>query len=126
VPRCALADSGARVETAPAWDAHTERLASERAMRPRPPATLSATLRDYQIEGHAWLARVAAWGAGACLADDMGLGKTVQAIALLLDRAKHGPALVLAPTSVTFNWVDELTRFAPSLRPVMYSEQLDR
>jgi hypothetical protein len=27
-----------------------------------------------------WLARLAGWGLGACLADDMGLGKTVQAL----------------------------------------------
>ena len=25
---------------------------------------LEATLRPYQVEGHAWLARLAAWGAG--------------------------------------------------------------
>ena len=56
----------------------------------------------------------------------MGLGKTVQAIAVLLDRARLGPALVLAPTSVAFNWVQELQRFAPSLRPVLYAEQADR
>jgi SNF2 family DNA or RNA helicase len=53
---------------------------------------------------------------GACLADDMGLGKTVQIIALLLHRAKLGPALVVAPTSVCDNWQREVERFAPSLR----------
>jgi SNF2 family DNA or RNA helicase len=52
----------------------------------------------------------------------MGLGKTVQALALLLDRAKLGPALVLAPTSVSFNWVDELRRFAPTLNPILYTD----
>jgi len=56
----------------------------------------------------------------------MGLGKTVQAIAVLVDRAKHGPALVLAPTSVCFNWVEELRRFAPGLRPVLYAAEPDR
>ena len=56
------------------------------------------------------------------LADDMGLGKTIQAIALLCDRAKLGPAIVLAPTSVALNWVDELRRFAPTLRPIVYGE----
>ncbi len=122
----ALALAGAKVAAAPSWEDLTARLASSRKLRPKPPATLVATLRDYQIEGHAWLSRIAAWGAGACLADDMGLGKTVQAIAVLLDRAKLGPALVLAPTSVTFNWVDELKRFAPSLRPVVYGEAGDR
>jgi superfamily II DNA or RNA helicase len=122
----ALSDAGAAVDAAPPWVQLTERLAAASRLRPRPPATLRTALRDYQIEGHAWLSRMAAWGAGACLADDMGLGKTVQAIALLLDRARLGPALVVAPTSVCFNWVDELARFAPALRPVVYAEATDR
>jgi superfamily II DNA or RNA helicase len=122
----ALADAGAQVDAAPDWQRLTERLASSIALAPRPPATLAATLRDYQLEGHAWLSRVAAWGAGACLADDMGLGKTIQAIAVLLDRARQGPALVLAPTSVAFNWAQELERFAPTLTPVLYGAEPDR
>ena len=79
------------------------------------PSTLRAELRPYQAEGFRWLARLAHWGGGACLADDMGLGKTVQALALLLHRAPDGPALVVAPTSVVANWVDETRRFAPTL-----------
>lgn len=79
------------------------------------PSTLQAELRDYQVDGFRWLTRLAHWGAGACLADDMGLGKTIQALALLLNRAEGGPALVVAPTSVTFNWIDEANRFAPTL-----------
>ncbi len=122
----ALADAGADVETAPDWQALTKQLTASLTLVPKIPAGLTATLRDYQIEGHAWLSRVAAWGAGACLADDMGLGKTVQAIAVLLDRARLGPALVLAPTSVAFNWVQELARFAPSLTPVLYADAPDR
>ncbi|HMG54474.1 MAG TPA: DEAD/DEAH box helicase [Kofleriaceae bacterium] len=122
----ALSDAGAAIDAAAPWVQLTARLAAAGKLRPRPPATLRTTLRDYQIEGHAWLARMAAWGAGACLADDMGLGKTVQAIALLLDRARLGPALVVAPTSVCFNWVDELARFAPTLRPIVYAEAADR
>lgn len=122
----ALAEAGAEVETAADWARLTAKLSSSLSLVPRPPAQLTATLRDYQIEGHAWLSRVAAWGAGACLADDMGLGKTVQAIAVLLDRARHGPQLVLAPTSVALNWVEELRRFAPTLTPVLYGEAPDR
>ena len=121
-----LEEAGAKIDQGPAWKLLTERLETAMRLRPRPPASLGTTLRDYQVEGHAWLSRVAAWGSGACLADDMGLGKTVQAIALLLDRAKLGPALVLAPTSVCFNWVDELAKFAPSLRPVVYGATGDR
>ncbi len=118
----ALAQSGAKVEAVPAWVELVENAAIARRLRPKPPASLEGKLRPYQQEGHAWLARLAAWGAGACLADDMGLGKTVQAICLLLDRAKKGPALVIAPTSVTHNWVDELRRFAPSLNPILYAD----
>jgi SNF2 family DNA or RNA helicase len=61
------------------------------------------------------MARLAHWGAGACLADDMGLGKTIQALALILSRAMHGPTLILAPTSVCMNWLEEAQRFAPTL-----------
>jgi SNF2 family DNA or RNA helicase len=79
------------------------------------PRGLNAELRDYQLDGFRWLARLGELGFGACLADDMGLGKTVQLIALLLHRARSGPALVVAPTSVGDNWLRELTRFGPSL-----------
>ena len=84
------------------------------------PSTLNAELRDYQVEGFRWLCRLAHWGAGACLADDMGLGKTLQAIAMLLRRGADGPALVIAPMSVCFNWEAELHRFAPTLNPRIF------
>ncbi|WP_052444545.1 DEAD/DEAH box helicase [Flammeovirga sp. OC4] len=81
------------------------------------PNTLQATLRDYQVEGYQWLSQLASWGGGACLADDMGLGKTLQGIALMVEKAKDGPSLVVAPSSVTFNWVNEIRKFAPTLKP---------
>jgi len=102
------------------WHAHLATLRSLRDFKPRLPHTLQAELRDYQHEGFTWLARLAEWGVGACLADDMGLGKTVQILALLLHRAQHGPQLVVAPTSVVANWQTEAQRFAPSLRLVDY------
>ncbi|MCK5664595.1 MAG: hypothetical protein KAI17_13980, partial [Thiotrichaceae bacterium] len=79
------------------------------------PSTLQGELRDYQLEGYQWMARLAHWGAGACLADDMGLGKTIQALGLILSRATQGPTLILAPTSVCMNWVEEAQHFAPTL-----------
>ncbi|HTL31572.1 MAG TPA: DEAD/DEAH box helicase [Kofleriaceae bacterium] len=119
----ALAESGVHVEVAAPWRELTQRVLAAASFKPKRPRGLTGILRDYQIDGHAWLARLASWGAGGCLADDMGLGKTIQAIALLLDRKQLGPALVLAPTSVAFNWARELERFAPSLNPVMYTEE---
>lgn len=86
--------------------------------KPRVPRSLRATLRDYQREGFAWMSRLADAGLGGVLADDMGLGKTVQTLALLLERKKRGPALVVCPTSVVANWCAEAQRFAPSLRVV--------
>ena len=86
----------------------------------RLPAEVEATIRPYQRAGVAWMARLAHWGAGAVLADEMGLGKTLQTLALLAHRASEGPALVVAPTSVVGNWIDEAARFAPELRMKLY------
>ncbi|MBP5641382.1 MAG: hypothetical protein J6X55_18035 [Victivallales bacterium] len=86
------------------------------------PLAPGIVLRDYQIEGVRWLLRLDHWGAGACLADDMGLGKTVQAIAFMLTKASEGPCLVVAPTSVCANWVDEIAKFAPSLKAVVFGQ----
>ncbi len=80
------------------------------------PKTFAGDLRGYQLEGYEWLCQRAQWGVGCCLADDMGLGKTIQTLGLLLHRADGGPALVVAPTSVVFNWLEEGLRFAPTLR----------
>jgi len=99
------------------WQAHMQRLKDSRDYQPKVPSTFQAELRDYQMDGFRWLARLARWGVGACLADDMGLGKTVQGLALLVDRAPNGPSLIVAPTSVCMNWENEAGRFAPTLNP---------
>ena len=114
-----LAD--AETEADDAWLAFRDRLGEAESFEPEPPSTLQAELRPYQIAGYRWLARLARWGAGACLADDMGLGKTVQTLAALLQRAPDGPALVVAPTSVVANWADEARRFAPTLNVKHYA-----
>ncbi|MBI2919711.1 MAG: hypothetical protein HYY18_01350 [Planctomycetes bacterium] len=117
-----LLEEAGLVQACASWRKLHERFQAASRLAPEPPAALAATLRDYQVDGYRWMARLAAWGAGACLADDMGLGKTVQALALLIDRAAEGPALVVAPTSVASNWLAEAARFAPTLRPLLYRE----
>jgi superfamily II DNA or RNA helicase len=97
------------------WRRQVERFATIGAVA-AVPSTFRGELRPYQSDGFQWLVRLARWGAGGCLADEMGLGKTIQTIALLLHQAPEGPALVIAPTSVVPGWVDELQRFAPTLR----------
>ena len=111
----------AEVDGDDAWRQLRTDLEASRSFEPDLPSTLQAELRPYQVDGYRWLARLSHWGAGACLADDMGLGKTVQTLAVLLQRAPDGPALVVAPTSVVANWVDESRRFAPTLNVKIYT-----
>ncbi|MEL6823063.1 MAG: DEAD/DEAH box helicase, partial [Calditrichota bacterium] len=117
-----LLENVGSVKLAPEWEKHMQRLKSADSRDFNVPSTLQTELRDYQVHGFKWLARLAYMKFGACLADDMGLGKTIQALAILLMRAKAGPALVIAPASVTFNWVNEVRRFAPTLRVKQFAQ----
>ena len=108
-----------------AWLERQQRLRAAESYTATLPSALKAELRPYQLEGFQWLARLAHWGVGACLADDMGLGKTLQTLALLLHRGQDGAALVVAPTSVTGNWEAETARFAPDLEVVRYTGSAD-
>jgi len=84
------------------------------------PKGLNAELRDYQEEGLIWLAYLHSISCGGILADDMGLGKTVQVIAFLgylkEKKSKNKTHLILAPTSLIYNWQSELNKFYPDLK----------
>ncbi len=115
----AIADMG-DVKADKHWKQQVKKLKEVKELQPELPSTLQAELRDYQQEGFEWLSRLAHWGVGACLADQMGLGKTLQALALILDRATQGATLIIAPTSVCFNWISEAQKFAPTLNPIQF------
>ena len=115
-----LVEDPRQLDMVPAFRSVLGQIETARSENAPLPEGLQATLRHYQDDGFKWLARLASWGLGACLADDMGLGKTVQALALLLRRASLGPALVIAPTSVVANWAAECAKFAPGLAPRIY------
>ncbi len=105
-----------------AWRKRAVQLEQASSLEPQVPHGLQAQLRPYQRDGFVWMSRLAGAGFGAILADDMGLGKTIQTLALLLQRSTLGPQLVVAPTSVCSNWVDEIARFAPALRCSNYGQ----
>lgn len=87
------------------------------------PALIQAQLRPYQQKGFEWMALLAEVGAGACLADDMGLGKTLQTICLLAHLHQlqpNQPFLIACPASLMYNWQQELQKFAPHFKLLMY------
>ncbi|WP_410610260.1 SNF2-related protein [Amycolatopsis sp. lyj-109] len=98
--------------------------------RVKPPATLDAELRPYQLEGFQWLAFLWKFQLGGILADDMGLGKTLQSLALICHAKRAdrnlAPFVIIAPTSVVSNWAAESARFAPKLSVVTVGDTMRR
>lgn len=90
------------------------------ALRAEPAASPLDGLYAYQQRGFEWLSALYQLKMGGILADEMGLGKTVQTLAAIQwakEREKERlPALVVTPTSLLYNWLEEIRRFAPGLR----------
>jgi len=108
----------------PELTALSRRLAGFEGIEPAdPPDGFRARLREYQRYGLGWLQFLREFGFGGILADDMGLGKTLQTLAHILTEKRAGrlqlPCLVVAPTSLLFNWRAECRRFAPELKVLM-------
>lgn len=83
-----------------------------------PPESLEHILRPYQVAGFHWLNYLSEVGWGGILADDMGLGKTIQALSFLQFYShtfKSLKALVVCPTTLMFNWENEIRKFTPDL-----------
>ena len=88
------------------------------------PAGFMGELRPYQKAGYNWLHFVQNYKFGGCLADDMGLGKTVQTLAMLQHRKENGAetaSLLVMPTSLVYNWMNEAMKFTPNLRILNYT-----
>lgn len=78
------------------------------------PDSLKSVMRNYQKAGYRWLKALDEQGFGGILADDMGLGKSLQIISLLLDR-RGGTSIIVCPTTLILNWMNEFAKFAPEL-----------
>ena len=90
------------------------------------PEALNKVLRGYQKTGFKWFKTLTACGFGGILGDEMGLGKTLEAIAFMASQIEEptdakGPILVVCPTSLVFNWINEIEKFAPFLKTLAVS-----
>ncbi|MBK5242219.1 MAG: DEAD/DEAH box helicase [Clostridium sp.] len=89
------------------------------------PESLDGVMRSYQKTGFKWLKTLASCGFGGILADEMGLGKTLEAIAFIQSEVEENenkkPSLVVCPTSLVYNWKDEIEKFAPTLNCIVVS-----
>jgi SNF2 family DNA or RNA helicase len=88
------------------------------------PQSIAPILRDYQTHGYKWLKTLASYGFGGILADDMGLGKTLQSITYMVSelptiRKKKQPVLIVCPSSLTYNWLHEMMKFAPEVQALI-------
>ncbi|MCL9802608.1 DEAD/DEAH box helicase [Pseudomonas sp. AKS31] len=99
-----------------------QRLRDIRDFSAEAPEGLNATLRPYQLEGLSWMQSLRQLEVGGILADDMGLGKTLQTLAHILSEKNAGrldcPCMVVMPTSLIPNWLDEAAHFTPQLKVV--------
>ena len=81
---------------------------------------LADKLRPYQWHGVAWMQDLFQRKFAGILADEMGLGKTLQILTWINWRKKQGgtmpPVLVICPSSLVFNWMEEANRWTPGLR----------
>ena len=92
-----------------------------RAMEPVIPERLLDVLRPYQRDGLKWLAQLSEMGLGGILADDMGLGKTLQVMAYIHGIRPEKPVLIVAPSSLIYNWQMELEKFIPDAEALIIS-----
>ena len=93
------------------------------------PEDIQVELRPYQVTGYKWLRTLAEHNLGGILADDMGLGKTLQSIVFIASilqekRSENAPQLnflVVCPTSLAYNWLDEIENYAPFIKAAVVS-----
>lgn len=90
------------------------------------PEHLDKVMRNYQKVGFKWFKTLAVCGFGGIMADEMGLGKTLQTIAFIAAESlenveERKPSLVVAPTSLVYNWKNEVEKFSPELKVLVVS-----
>ena len=106
-----VSEAGFACKAPESWRTWARTQRGQGELQPVPLGDLEPVLRGYQKHGAAWLTFLACNGLGGLLADEMGLGKTLQMLAFL--RSQPGPALVVCPSSLVYNWRREVEKFTP-------------
>lgn len=113
-----FAEDGSLIEKDSSFEKLIQRIKNLKADELSVPKEIKAELRPYQNMGYTWLMNLKNYYLGGILADDMGLGKTLQAItymAAVLKEEKEAVFLVVCPSSLLYNWEDEIGSFCPGL-----------
>ncbi len=111
--------NGWQIQAPADWSNRAKQQSGAAIIECPPLGDLESVLRPYQKSGVGWMHFLRANNFGGILADEMGLGKTLQALAFLQSLPQRGiPSLVICPTSLVFNWVNEVMKFTPHLKVV--------
>jgi len=90
-----------------------------KSIRANIPDYLNKILRDYQKDAVHWIKQLSELGFGGILADDMGLGKTLEVISYVMSENAALPTLVVTPSSLTYNWQSEISKFTPGAKTII-------
>ncbi len=118
-----LRQNGWKAQAPADWRAKAQHQSGEMRLECPPLGDLDKVLRPYQKHGVAWLHFLRENNFGGILADEMGLGKTLQTLAFLQTVRTHSgkrklPTLVVCPTSLVFNWLNETQKFTPNTKVI--------
>jgi len=116
-------DSDFQIERSSAFKKMVQDISEPHDMEVAVPDGIQGKLRNYQKTGFKWLKSLASYGFGGILADDMGLGKTLQVLTFIMSERQEDdiPTLVIVPTSLVYNWQQEVQKFAPDLKVTIIS-----
>ncbi len=90
-----------------------------KSIEPKIPENLKKVIRPYQYDGVKWLKQLSELNFGGILADDMGLGKTLQVLAFVHGEKPDGPTLIITPSALVYNWLNEIERFVPDAKAII-------